>query len=119
MRRALPAGSRKLPPEVMDVLGHASLGNRQQAQLVRLGNKLLLVAVSATGAETLGEVTDPDEVERLSTLARKPAAPVTPAATFRQILQQFERKPAVEASTAKRSHINLAPPIVGEERSRG
>ncbi len=71
MRRGLPSsGTSRLPAEVIEVFGRAPLAGRQQLQLLRLGNKLLLVNLSATGVTTLGEVTDPAEVERLSGLCR-------------------------------------------------
>ena len=69
-RRALPQGRGILPPEAFEVLGRAPLANRQQAQLLRCGNKLLLVCVGAAGAETLTEITDPAEVERLVEVCR-------------------------------------------------
>ena len=73
LRRSLPKVARRLPNEVVEVLGYATLGQRQQAQLIRLGNKLLLVGVNPSGAETLGEVTDPAEVDRLASLCRGPS----------------------------------------------
>ncbi len=63
--RALPQGRGVLPAEAFEVLGRSPLANRQQAQLLRCGNKLLLICVGAAGAETLTEITDPAEVERL------------------------------------------------------
>jgi flagellar biogenesis protein FliO len=71
LRRASPRGFGVLPAEAFEVLGRAPLANRQQAQLLRCGNKLLLVAVGAEGAETLTEITDPAEVERLAAVCRR------------------------------------------------
>jgi hypothetical protein len=42
-------------------------------QLVRVGNKLLLLSVTATAAETLTEITDPQEIERLTALCQRTA----------------------------------------------
>jgi flagellar protein FliO/FliZ len=70
-RRASPQGSAALPPEAFEILGRAALANRQQAQLLRCGNKLLLVSVGATGTETLTEITDPAEVDRLTDICRQ------------------------------------------------
>ncbi|MEN6449912.1 MAG: flagellar biosynthetic protein FliO [Thermoguttaceae bacterium] len=64
-RRSMPQARAPLPQEAFAVLGRAPLAYRHQAQLVRCGNKLLLVCVTAAGAETLTEITDPAEVERL------------------------------------------------------
>jgi flagellar biogenesis protein FliO len=91
MRRTAPRGSMLLPTEVVEVLGRAPLASRQQVHLVRCGTKLLLVSVSPTGAETLTEITDPDEVTRLAGLCRQ-AHPDSVTATFRQVFQQMGRE---------------------------
>jgi flagellar biogenesis protein FliO len=90
LRRGMPKGSHTLPSEVVEVLGRTSLSSRQHAHLVRCGNKLLLVSLSAAGAETLTEVTDPIEVDRLAGLCRQ-SQPHSATATFRHIFQQFGR----------------------------
>jgi flagellar biogenesis protein FliO len=89
MRRGMPKVlAQRLPSDVLDVLGQATLGHRQQVQLVRLGHKLLLINVSASGAETLAEVTEPAEVDRLTALCRGTSSrSATPS--FRDVLQQF------------------------------
>jgi flagellar biogenesis protein FliO len=88
MRGATPKGLVLLPGEVVEVLGRAPLAGRQQVHLLRCGNKLLLVSVTPAGAETLTEVTDPLEVDRLAGLCRQ-AHPHSATAAFRQVLQQF------------------------------
>ncbi len=90
LRRGMPKGSHLLPGEVVEVLGRTPLGARQHAHLLRCGNKLLLVSLSAAGAETLTEVTDPVEVDRLAGLCRQ-SQPQSATAAFRQIFQQFGR----------------------------
>lgn len=57
-----------LPREVVEVLGHTSFGPRKNLQLVRLGSKLLLLMNSAEGTQTIGEITEPNEVEYLASL---------------------------------------------------
>jgi flagellar biogenesis protein FliO len=88
MRRATPRGSALLPSEVFEVLGRAHLAGRQQAHLLRCGRKLLLVSVTPAGIETLTEVTEPLEVDRLAGLCRQ-AQPHGATAAFRQIFQQW------------------------------
>ena len=88
MRRAAPRGSSLLPSEVFEVLGRAHLAGRQQAHLLRCGRKLLLVSVTPVGVETLTEVTEPLEVDRLAGLCRQ-AQPHGATAAFRQIFQQW------------------------------
>jgi flagellar biogenesis protein FliO len=77
-----------LPGEVFEVLGRAPMTGRQQVHLLRCGNKLVLVSVTPAGAETLTEVTDPAEVDRLAGLCRQ-AHPQSATAAFRQIFAQF------------------------------
>lgn len=110
MRRASPRGSGVLPGEVFEILGRAPLSGRQQVHLLRCGTKLLLVSVTPAGAETLTEVTDSDEVDRLAGLCRREP----PRRAFQQIFQQFtprgseqsavvETEPADRGSKSRRS----------------
>ncbi len=55
----------RIPAQVIEVVGYAPLGPRQQLQLLRLGNRLVLVAVNSNHAETLAEITDPTEVDQI------------------------------------------------------
>jgi flagellar biogenesis protein FliO len=95
-----------LPSEAFAVLGRAPLTAQSFAQLLRLGNKLVLVAVAADSAHPLAEVTDPEEVDRIAGLCAK-NAPHGPSAEFQQVLEQLSREPARgflgrEASSARR-----------------
>jgi hypothetical protein len=56
--------------------------------LVRCGHKLLLVAISTAGADTLTEITDPVEVDRLCGLCRQ-SHPQSATTAFRNVLNQF------------------------------
>ncbi len=100
IRRGMPKSlQQRLPSDVVDVLGQATLGHRQHVQLIRLGQRLLLVSVTPNGAETLTEVTDAAEVERLTTLCRGPhSRGATPS--FRDVFQQF-RTPAATVVASK------------------
>jgi len=91
MRKTAPRGSLLLPKEVFEILGRAPLGARQQVQLLRCGNKLLLVSITAGGTETLTEVTDPLEVDRLAGICYQ-ANPKSATTAFRQIFQQLAPK---------------------------
>ncbi len=88
MRRATPRTNWALPDEVVEVLGRAPLAERQHVHLLRCGSKLLLVSVTPDGAETLTEITDDDEVERLSALCRQ-NKPGSSSAGFKQVFQQL------------------------------
>jgi flagellar biogenesis protein FliO len=96
LRRAVPGACSALPAEVIEVLGRTTLAGRQQAYLLRCGNKLLLVHLAAGCAETLTEITDPMEVDRLAGLCRQ-AHPHSASLSFRQILDQFGREKPAES----------------------
>lgn len=99
-RRFAPAGSAELPKEAVELLGRAPLAGRQTMQLIRVGNRLLLVALSAGGAETLTEITDPVEVEHLAGLCRR-GKPDSASASFGRVLSQLAAEPG-EASPRSR-----------------
>jgi flagellar biogenesis protein FliO len=88
MRRGVPGAVGLLPAEALEVLGRAPLAGRQQVHLVRLGSKLVLVSVSPAGTETLSEVTEPDEVQRLIAICRQTHS-TSAASMFRQALDRF------------------------------
>ncbi len=91
MKRGMPKNMGTLPKEVVEVLGRAPLAQRQHVHLLRCGNRLLLVSVTPAGAETLSEITDPMEVDRLTGLcAQQRSDSVT--ASFRQVFHQFGRE---------------------------
>ena len=87
-RNAAPQGMAPRPSEVFESLGRAPLSNRQQLQLIRVGNKLVLLGVNASGTDTLTEITEPEEVDRLAGLCRQ-NQPGSITATFRQVLDQY------------------------------
>ena len=95
-KRFAPAGAAPLPKEAVELLGRATLTGRQTMQLVRVGNRLLLVALSAGGAETLTEITDPVEVEHLAGLCRRGKAD-SASASFNRVLSQLATEPASES----------------------
>lgn len=93
LRRLSPRSGGQLPKEAFEVLGRAPLAGRRQAQLIRCGPKLLLVSVAADEIETLTEITDPAEVDRLAGLCLQ-SHPTSASAAFRGILDQFAKEPA-------------------------
>ncbi len=83
----------QLPADVVNVLGRVPLGARQFAELLRVGNKLVLVSLTPTGAETLTEVTDAAEVDRLVGLCQQ-SNPFSTTKAFEQVFQQMSTEPA-------------------------
>lgn len=100
-RSAAPKGMTMLSNEVVESLGRAPLMGRQQMQLIRIGNKLVLLSVTATGADTLTEITDPQEVDRLAGLCRQARAGSI-SDTFRQVLAQASAEPATVSRAEQR-----------------
>jgi flagellar biogenesis protein FliO len=106
LRRTSPKMMAALPGEVFEVLGRSPLAARQQAQLVRCGNKLLLLSVTAGGAETLTEITDPAEVERLLGLCQQ-ARPNSATASFRNLFSQFGGESSSVRPAARATRFGL------------
>jgi flagellar biogenesis protein FliO len=71
MKKVSPAGSRQLPKEVFENLGRTQLTQKIQLNLLRLGNRLILVSITADGVQALTEVTDTDEVVPLLGMCRQ------------------------------------------------
>jgi len=88
LRRATPGNVAVLPKEVFEILGRAPLASRHQVHMVRCGRKLLLLSASPGGIETLAEIDDPAEVDRLAGLCVQ-AQPGSASMVFRQVFQQF------------------------------
>ncbi len=74
LRRGMPGAKQKLGRDVVDVLGQTPLAPRQSLQVIRFGNKILLVAMSPDGCDTLTEITDPLEVDRLAGMCQQSQA---------------------------------------------
>ncbi len=91
-RRAMPRGNAALPPDALEVLGRRAIGSRHYLQLVRVGNKLVLLSVTAGGAEALTEIQDPQEVDRMLALCQRNRSGSV-SASFRQVMDQLGREP--------------------------
>ncbi len=98
-RRAGGQSSKALPKEVVQVLGRTPLTSKQNLQVIRFGNKMLLVSVSAGGAETLAELTDGPEIDRIAGLCQQQGSESV-TASFRQMMAQMSREPASRPAAA-------------------
>jgi len=108
-RRFGGRGSGKLPHEVVEVLGQTPFRPGYNLQLIRLGNKLLLLMNGPEGFHTIGEISDPNEVARLcaacgvssriprvassgaTTAVASPPPNSVPNTDLKQILRQLQR----------------------------
>lgn len=84
-KRGSKRGVGALPPEVVEPLGTIPFVSRQALHVVRFGSKILLINVTAGGSETLAEIDDPREAERILALCRR-HRPDPLGRTFREIL---------------------------------
>lgn len=94
LRRFNLGGNKQLPSEVLEVVGHAPFGPKQNLQLVRLGSKLLLLMNSPEGTQPIGEITDPVEVDHLVALCSgKPRTLSRPSPAITHVPSPPPREP--------------------------
>ena len=115
IKKATPAAASPLPSDVVEILGRVPLAARHYAHLVRVGNRMLLVSLSPNGAETLTEITEPSEVDRLAGLCKR-ARPDSTTGAFRNVLQQFALPSAPNDNGASIS-VGPSSPASGREAS--
>jgi len=110
MRRGMPNSAARLPDDIVSVLGKAPLAGRQQAHLLRFGNKLLLVCASTSGFDTLAEITEPEEVQRIVSLCDRSQSGASTTAASRIIGQIFtggsQRKSARQGSHLRVQNVS-------------
>jgi flagellar biogenesis protein FliO len=94
-----------VPKEVLSSLGSTPIDSRTRITMLRCGNRILVVAQTATGLHPLSEITDPDEVRELTA-----ACLADSKHTFDSTLQSIEAEKtdsgfvdANAATTAKRA----------------
>ena len=92
VRRGQKKSNSNLPEGVVNVLGRVPLAARQFAELVHVGNKLVLLSVTPNGVEPLVEVTDAAEIDRLLGLCQQRRAGST-TAEFEQVFRQLAEEP--------------------------
>jgi flagellar protein FliO/FliZ len=109
-------GRGMLPADAVSVLGRVPLSAKQIAQLLKVGNKLVLVALMPGGAETLTEVTDPVEVDRLMGLCQQQDSRSTTKA-FEQVFQSLSREPVTSGFLGAESLPTSISPVAAAYRS--
>ena len=92
-----------LPSEAVQLLGRTPLAGRQWMQLIRVGNKLVMVSVNGNQVDTITEITDPEEVEHLVSLCHKNQSNQF-RQTFQQVLNQHQQNDPNEASSRSFQH---------------
>jgi flagellar protein FliO/FliZ len=106
-RRTQPNTFAKLPSEVVQVMGRTAMAPRQQVYVVRFGSKMLLVSHQPGQTQTLGEITDVDEVQRLAGMCEA-SQPNSISHSFRDVLRQVASgRSDSEPRTASRKRTRL------------
>ena len=108
MRRKLGGDALSVPTDVVNLLGRLELPGRHQLQLIRCGSKLLLLSVSAGAAETLTEITDPIEVDRLAGLCQQRDSRSS-TFVFGQVLGQFGKESSDKGFAASEADSTFDP----------
>lgn len=99
LKKGMPRSLQMLPADAACVLGRMPLVGRQFAHLIKVGDKLVLVAITPTGVDTLTEVTDPDQVARLLGLCQQ-SSPNSSPQSFEQIMRQLGMESGRPGSTS-------------------
>lgn len=104
MRKAGPSPTTPLPYDAVVMLGRIPLAPKRFAHLLQVGNKLVLVSICGDRTDTITEITDPSEVDRLLAICMKGNKHGT-SVEFQRVLDKMAREPArgflgSEASTA-------------------
>jgi flagellar biogenesis protein FliO len=108
-----------LPADAVSVLGRVPLATRQFAELLRVGNKLVLVAHTPAGPTTLTEITDPVEVDRLVGICQQ-VDPYSTTKEFEQVFEQFSSESMVDdALSNERLPTSLSPAAAAYRSHRG
>lgn len=122
MRRVNPKMQSQLPKEAFENIGRFALNPKLQLNLLRLGNRLILVAVTQEGTvETIAEVDNPDEVVQILGICRK-LDRNSSTVQFQSVLDEFAREkttggflgPELTNRSAKGSSSTLASLLAGE-----
>ena len=94
-----------LPNEAVQLLGRTPLAGRQWMQLIRVGNKLVMVSVNGNQVDTITEITDPEEVEQLVSLCHKNQASHF-RQTFQQVLDQHRQHHSQDTASRSPQHAH-------------
>lgn len=85
-----------VPADAVCVLGRVMLAPRQSAELLRVGNKLVLVTMTPAGPSTITEVTDAAEVDRIVGLCQQ-SGTLSTTKMFEQVFQQMSNEPTTNS----------------------
>lgn len=112
-RKHIPLANKVLPPDVIEVLGRRFIDQKNCVQLIRCGTRILIVAHSPThGLQTLGEISDPVEVDSLAGRCKQ--------ADASSMTSRFEELVASQFRTAReKTPTDTGPSLEAESHRAG
>ena len=97
-----------IPKDVIQNLGSTAIDSRTKVSMIRCGNRIIVVAQTATGIHPLSEITDVNEVQQLTASCIGDSK-----RNFANTLREFENEPAEKGFVGTPTESSPTP------RSRG
>jgi flagellar biogenesis protein FliO len=110
-------GRGQLPADAVSVLGRVPLAAKQYAELMRVGNKLVLVAMTPSGPTTITEVTDAAEVDRIVGLCQQ-ISPHSATKDFEHVFRQLSNEPTTNTFLGSEPLPSSFSPVASAYRSQ-
>jgi flagellar biogenesis protein FliO len=118
LRKGAKKKTSALPAAVVNVLGRVTIAPKQFAELLRVGNKLVLVAITPEGPKPITEVTDPAEVDRLMGLCQQ-QDPRSPSRAFEHVFRELADDRAPEGFLGNEAPLIQVPLDTAAYLARG
>jgi flagellar biogenesis protein FliO len=118
LRRGAKKNSIGLPSSVVGVLGRVTLAPKHFAELLRVGNKLVLVSLTPDGPQPITDITDPAEVDRLTGLCHQLDAKSS-SREFEQMFRELANERAPIRSSSDEAPLIAIPPDLAAFRTSG
>ncbi|TWU57437.1 FliO/MopB family protein [Rubripirellula reticaptiva] len=101
-----------IPRDVVEHLGSSPIDARTRLTMIRCGSRILVLSQTATEVRQLSEITDPEEVRRLTAACLGDSK-----RNFASTLQSIEKEPATPGFTSEPQSFQT--PAAETPRSRG
>jgi flagellar biogenesis protein FliO len=118
LRRGGKKKSGTLPASVVKVLGRVTLAPKHDAELLRVGNKLVLVSLTPDGPKPITEVTDPADVDRLTGLCQQ-LDTKSSSREFETMFRELANEPTAGDLLGDSAPVISVPPELSAYRGRG
>lgn len=106
-----------IPEDALEVLGKRAIDRGQTIYLVRLAGRILVIGSSTGGLQTLGEVTDPVEIDYLAGVCRQSSERSALTQGFLTLFnRQFGRNDPEANAAPTSSGVSESQPAAAPER---